>query len=121
LTLTLTSETRAHLEHGIALFNAGHYFDAHEALEDAWRTCAGEEKLLLQGVTQAAVALHHHSTGNLTGARSVLARALANMSGYAEGSAGLRLVALRKSLVACLETIERSEVLPQRPRIERAP
>ncbi|HZQ90824.1 MAG TPA: DUF309 domain-containing protein [Terriglobales bacterium] len=115
----LSDETRAHLEHGIRLFNAGRYFDAHEALEDAWRSCSGDEKLLLQGVTQAAVALHHHSTGNLTGAQSVLARALANMSGFPEGSAGLRLAPLRASLSVCLAAIERSEPLPPRPHIER--
>ena len=46
------------LQRGIALFNQQRFFDAHEALEDAWRASEGEMRLLLQGLTQAAVALH---------------------------------------------------------------
>jgi hypothetical protein len=63
------------LQHARALFNRGEFFAAHEAFEDLWRVAAGDDKKLLQAITQVAVALHHHSTGNRVGARSVLARA----------------------------------------------
>lgn len=85
---------------GLALFNHGRFFDAHEELEDAWRATRGEARLFLQGITQAAVALHHYSTGNLAGARSVLARALRNLDGYPSVYGGVELEQLRRELRA---------------------
>ncbi|HVP43752.1 MAG TPA: DUF309 domain-containing protein, partial [Terriglobales bacterium] len=71
---------RARFEEGVALFNAGDFFAAHEALEDVWRDLHGPERRSMQGLIQLAVALHHHSTGNLDGARSLLARAAAKLA-----------------------------------------
>jgi predicted metal-dependent hydrolase len=65
---------------GVALFDQGRFYDAHEVLEDVWRAAQGEEKRFLQGLIQAAVALHHHSTGNTRGACSLLARAVKNLA-----------------------------------------
>jgi predicted metal-dependent hydrolase len=68
---------------GLELFNRAHFFDAHEALEDAWRALPRDlpPRRHLQGMVQLAVAFHHESTGNRTGARSVLDRALRNLHG----------------------------------------
>jgi hypothetical protein len=68
---------------GFALFNSGHFFDAHEALEDLWREAPSDRPIRrhLQGLVQLAVAFHHQSTGNRIGARSVLRRALRNIEG----------------------------------------
>jgi predicted metal-dependent hydrolase len=68
---------------GLELFNKAHFFDAHEALEDVWRLVPPDHssKSHFQGMVQVAVAFHHQSTGNLVGARSVLARALRNLRG----------------------------------------
>ena len=73
-------------QRGLALFNSGHFFDAHEALEDVWREAPRHSHLRrhLQGLVQLAVAFHHQSTGNLVGARSVLERALRNIEGAEE-------------------------------------
>jgi predicted metal-dependent hydrolase len=67
---------------GVKLFNEAKFFDAHEVLEDVWRAAPEPEKLFLQGLIQLAVALHHHSTGNLVGACSLLDRAALNLSNY---------------------------------------
>src|SRR5437762_12444087 len=66
---------------GLALFNSGHFFEAHEALEDLWREAPADRPVRrhLQGLVQLAVAFHHQSTGNRIGARSVLRRALRNI------------------------------------------
>src|ERR1700758_563778 len=80
---------------GIALFNAGEFFEAHEALEDAWRESSGEDRRFLQGLVQVAVGLHHHSTGNTVGARSVLRRALDNLRPYPESYFGIGLEKIR--------------------------
>ena len=83
---------------GIAHFNRGEFFAAHEELEDAWRAAQGDVRLFLQGLTQVAVALHHHSTGNVAGGTSVLARALRNLAGYPEHYGGIELERLRQDL-----------------------
>jgi uncharacterized protein len=77
-------------------FNKGEFFNAHETLEDVRRGSGGLEKEFLQALIQ--VALHHHSTGNLVDARSLLKRSEKNLVGYSEGYMGLKLSALRKSL-----------------------
>ena len=66
---------------GVQLFNRAEFFAAHEVWEDVWRAAPSAEKLFLQGLIQAAVALHHHSTGNKAGAVSLLARATRNLTG----------------------------------------
>src|SRR5213080_2687814 len=84
----------ANLHHGISLFNRGQFFDAHEALEDVWRAAPESEKKFLQGLIQVAVALHHHSKGNLVGARSLLERAARNLAFYPESYGGVNVAKL---------------------------
>jgi predicted metal-dependent hydrolase len=81
--LRIALEDDADFRKGLHLFNDAHFFEAHEALEDAWRVVPPDTsfKLHVQGLVQLAVAFHHQSTGNLVGARSVLARALRNLRG----------------------------------------
>jgi len=93
------------LNHGIELFNAGHFFDAHEALEDVWRELRGEEKSFLQAVIQVAVGLHHYSAGNVIGASSLLERSGRKLDEYPSTYRGFELDGLRRSLAdwrACL-------------------
>jgi predicted metal-dependent hydrolase len=53
---------------GILFFNAHDFFEAHEVWEDLWAEAAGPERRFYQGLIQAAVGLHHFSTGNVRGA-----------------------------------------------------
>ncbi len=43
---------------GVALFNAGRYFEAHEEFEDLWRAASGADRDLWQGLAQACAGLH---------------------------------------------------------------
>jgi predicted metal-dependent hydrolase len=106
---------------GIELFNQGEFFDAHEVLEDVWRAAPSEEKKFLQGLIQIAVGLHHHSTGNKVGARSLLARADKNLSAYSEGLAGLQLTPLRIRLASWIKALDNGHAIPPLPRIEVVP
>src|SRR5438034_5247165 len=81
----------ARFREGIKLFNSGEFFEAHEVLEDVWCAAPAAEKRFLQGLIQVAVALHHHSKENRVGARSLLARARRNLSGYPEDRKSTRL------------------------------
>ena len=55
---TNAGEFARSLEEGRALFNAGRFFEAHEAWERLWLAAQGESKLLLQGLIQIAAGLH---------------------------------------------------------------
>jgi len=87
-------------QRGLTLFNSGHFFDAHEALEDVWREAPrhSHRRRHLQGLVQLAVAFHHQSTGNLVGARSVLERALRNIEDAEESLPEVDWKRLRTSL-----------------------
>jgi len=87
-------------QRGLTLFNSGHFFDAHEALEDVWREAPRHSHLRrhLQGLVQLAVAFHHQSTGNRVGARSVLERALRNIEDAEESLPEVDWKRLRTSL-----------------------
>jgi hypothetical protein len=56
---------------GIQLFNARQYFEAHEALELAWREESGPVRELYRGILQVAVAYLHIQRGNYIGARKM--------------------------------------------------
>jgi predicted metal-dependent hydrolase len=88
------------LERGIDLFNRARFFDAHEELEDVWRSlpCDCPSRRHIQGMVQLAVAFHHESNGNHTGARSVLERAVRNLNGADVVFPELDLVRLRIEL-----------------------
>lgn len=70
------------LEDGIFFFNAGRYFEAHEAWEDLWRPTRGPLRLFYQGLVQAAVGMHHLTRGNANGARAQLSKSLSKLEQY---------------------------------------
>ena len=59
---------------GLRLFNAGEYFEAHEALEDAWNEEKGPVRDLYRGILQIAVVYLHITRRNYNGAVKVYAR-----------------------------------------------
>ena len=113
------SRNSSEVERGIQLFNEGHFFDAHEVLEDAWRVAPEAEKKFLQGLTQLAVAFHHYSTGNLVGCRSVMARALKNISTHADGLHNLRTTEIVDAVTPCLEALDENRTLVELPKLKR--
>lgn len=102
---------------GIALFNQADFFDAHEALEDIWRAAPAENKKFLQGMVQIAVAFHHYSTGNRIGMRSVLERAVRNLSEPSGSFGQIQLAALLQSLGQWREALDNNLPLPALPQI----
>ena len=105
--------------HGIALLNGAHFFEAHEVLEDIWRPMAlsDADRIVMQGIVQIAVALHHQSTGNRSGALSVMRRALRNLAGASEHSLGVRIDLLRPAVDCWIAAVERG-AHPNAPKIE---
>jgi predicted metal-dependent hydrolase len=92
---------------GLAAFEARDFHAAHEAWEEVWRQMeAGHDRDALQGLIQAAVALHHLAQGNPVGARSVGDRAIARLTAAPSPWCGLRLRALGHALRSALDTGE---------------
>lgn len=59
---------------GIALFNRGNYFEAHEELELAWRAESGQIRDLYRVILQIAVGYYHLTRRNYRGARKMFLR-----------------------------------------------
>jgi uncharacterized protein len=60
---------------GLELFNAGRFFECHEAWEAVWKVSVSAEKIFLQGLIQVAAALVHVQRGNLRGAIALYRKA----------------------------------------------
>lgn len=84
--------------HGVALFNAGHFFEQHEALEAAWRAEPGPVRALYQGILQTGVGLLHLQRNNLIGARKVFERAARHLAPLPAVCQGVDVAALRADL-----------------------
>jgi len=54
----LMDDEESHLEHGIALFNSGKFWEAHEAWEEIWKNHPEDGRFFIQGLIQLAAAYH---------------------------------------------------------------
>ena len=89
------ADRAAALASGLAAYERGDFFEAHEDLEPAWMgTDDRAERALLQGLIKVAAAYVHDVRGNpagiarnLEGARALLARGLDGRSGRQRGTA----------------------------------
>jgi len=107
------------LMRGIELFNRAEFFAAHEVLEDVWREAPPAEKKFYQGLTQVAVAFHHHSTGNYVGMQSVLRRAVNNLEKYPAQFCDIDLLSFLESLASWADAIDRKLPPPPLPGIQK--
>ncbi|HEX4077048.1 MAG TPA: DUF309 domain-containing protein [Candidatus Acidoferrales bacterium] len=85
-------------ERGVADFNAGRFFEAHEIWEELWLVAAEPGKTFLQGLIQVTAAFHHHARGNPRGMQSLLAAGLAKLAECPEDFRGLAIGELRREL-----------------------
>lgn len=92
---------------GLRLFNAGEYFEAHEALEDAWNAEDGDAKRLYRGILQVAVTYLHITRGNYSGAVKVHARSRKWLDGLPAVCKGVHVEELRWDAEKVIEAIQR--------------
>jgi len=79
------------LTRGIAEFNAGNFFTAHEIWEELWVETVGAQKVLLQGLVQIAAGYAKAETGVRAGALKLLSRGLERMRPFLPVASGLAL------------------------------
>lgn len=83
---------------GIRLFNAGEYFEAHEAWEGHWGKGDPAERAATLGLIKAAVALHHLEARNGAGFSWQAGEAIRHLRQNARVWPELRLEALADEL-----------------------
>lgn len=94
------------LARGIEHFNAGRYFQAHEAWEEGWHPSAEPERDFWQGLTQLAVALTHRQRGNAHGAATLLRRGARRLRAYGDEHMGVLVAPLVAFAEAAADRIE---------------
>ena len=107
------------LAQGVALFNRGEFFEAHEAMEEAMDLIDddGDWEFFL-GLLRAAVANHKLTQGAVSGAIAHLQAALRYLAPYPDRHQGLKLRELRYALSAQLNRLMSDGEPPRAPQIE---
>lgn len=117
----MADQPRDYFQEGIDLFNAGQFFECHEAWEYVWNRSKGDDRVAIQGLIQAAVAILHLERGNREGAESLYAKARAKLDPLADNFRQVAIGELRESLGEFFKSARAAKVgsLPVRPRIRR--
>lgn len=100
MTESLEGERRAEFLRGVDLFNAGRYWDSHEAWEAVWKTASGDERLFWQGLIQAAAAMVHRQKGNPHGIAVLSRKALEKLERFGDERHGVDLARFRDDVRA---------------------
>lgn len=92
---------------GLRLFNAGEYFEAHEALEDAWNEEKGPVRNLYRGILQVAVVYLHITRRNYNGAIKVYARSQRWIKDWPDICRGIDVEQLRRDAELAITEVRR--------------
>jgi predicted metal-dependent hydrolase len=92
---------------GLRLFNAGEYFEAHEALEEAWNEEKGPVRDLYRGILQIAVVYLHITRRNYNGAIKVYDRSQKWLKEWPEVCRGIYVEQLRKEAKTVIAEVQR--------------
>ncbi len=92
------ARTNSDLERGLALFNAGLFFECHELLEGLWKATSGPDKAFYHGIVQVAAAFYHYEKHNHHGAVTLLTKSRQKLATYPSQYLGVDVAAFRRSL-----------------------
>lgn len=92
---------------GIALFNRGEYFEAHEELEHAWNAESGPIRDLYQGILQIAVAYLQITRHNYNGAIKMFLRSRQWLDPLPEVCRGVDVTTLRHDAAEVRSILEK--------------
>jgi predicted metal-dependent hydrolase len=97
-------------ERGLELMRSGAYFEAHEALEDAWRAAEPPEKDFFQGLVHVTVAWYQAGRGNRAGCERQLEKAERRLTPFAPGHRGVELDLLLGQVTAAARVVARGSL-----------
>ena len=92
---------------GIRLFNSGLYFEAHEALESAWKEEKGEIRELYRGILQVVVFYLHITRNNFNGALKVYGRSIKWLKEWPETCRGIDVGRLKRDAQNACEEMQK--------------
>jgi len=97
--MALQEQTRRAIQEGLELFNAGRFWEAHEAWEAAWLVEDGDVRQMLQGLIQIAAGYFKALVARRPrAAAKLLASGLAKLGPIPDSLAALRLEPLRQAV-----------------------
>ena len=103
---SLAAVSSSTLELGLGLIRDGHYFEAHEELETAWRAAEPAERDFLQGHVHVAVAWYQAGRGNPVGCARQLEKAARRLAPYAPAHRGVNVDGLLAQVAGAAERVE---------------
>jgi predicted metal-dependent hydrolase len=106
------STVTASYKRGLELARSGSFFEAHEAFEDAWRSCAAEERDFFQGLVHVVVSAYQETRDRPVARERQRLKALTRLASYGPAHRGLDVAHL-------LDRLERAEADPREDLIER--
>lgn len=114
------NEIEAHLSAGVAMFNRGEFFEAHEEMEEAMNLLDDDTSDwdFYLGILRAAVANHKLGQNETGSARFHLRAALEFLEHYPDRHRGIRLREFRGALNAQLARLDSSATIVAPPRID---
>src|SRR5438874_13582558 len=74
---------------GLEAIRTGHYFEAHEELEEAWRAAPAEERDFFQGLVHVAVAWYQAGRGRPVATGRQLEKAARRLGPFAPAYRGV--------------------------------
>ena len=105
------------LARGLELIRAGEYFDAHEELEDEWRTAPPEERDFLQGLVHVAVAWLHAERANRPGCERQLEKAVRRLDAYAPQHRGVDVARILEDVTSARALVDGGSLELPAPRV----
>ena len=116
------ADIESDLKRGLALIADGRFFEAHEALEDAWRAAGPAERDFFQGLVHVAVAWYQAERGNRVGCERQLAKAIRRLVPYAPEHRGVDLAEVLARVHAAAAAVAGGSLeLPGRAGFECSP
>jgi len=85
-------------ERGLAEYEKGDYFEAHEAWEDLWSDYYFDDRIFVQGLIQLAVSFVHLGNGNMIGAKNLLKKSQNKFFDYKGIHRGINVDDLKSSM-----------------------
>lgn len=92
--------------HGMELFNSGKYFEAHEALEAAWREETAPIRDLYRGILQVGVVYLHIQRCNYPGAVKVYQRCRNWLDLWPDTCRGVDVGQLKQDLEDVIQVVQ---------------
>ncbi len=95
------------LQLGVDLYNAGHFWNAHEAWEEVWLEAEHDRRTFYQGLIQVTAAFVHVTRNEYPGSVRLLDAGLDKLDRYPARFLGVELAPLRDGARECLATLVR--------------